>query len=59
MEWRNRLNQIIVQDSGQSLERIEQVTERDYFLSPEEAIDFGLIDALLLSEHDRVTAVEN
>jgi ATP-dependent Clp protease protease subunit len=59
MEWRNRLNQIIVQDSGQSLERIEQVTERDYFLSPEEAIDFGLIDALLLSEHDRVPAVEN
>ena len=60
MEWRNRLNQIIVQDSGKSLERIELVTERDYFLSPEEAIDFGLIDALLLSEHDRVPAnVEN
>ena len=60
MEWRKRLNQIIVQDSGKSLERIELVTERDYFLSPEEAIDFGLIDALLRSEHDRVPAnVEN
>ena len=52
MEWRSRLNQIMVQDTGQTLERIEHVTERDYFLAPEEAIDFGLIDALLPSVKD-------
>ena len=52
MEWRDRLNQILVEDTGQPLERIELVTERDYFLSPEEAIDFGLVDALLLSEKE-------
>jgi ATP-dependent Clp protease protease subunit len=52
MEWRNRLNKILVQDTGQSLERIELVTERDYFLSSDEAVDFGLIDGLLLSEHE-------
>jgi len=52
MEWRDRLNQILVRDTGQPLERIESVTERDYFLSPEEAIDFGLVDALLLSEKE-------
>ena len=50
--WRDRLNQILVEDTGQPLERIELVTERDYFLSPEEAIDFGLVDALLLSEKE-------
>ena len=50
VEWRDRLNQILVQDTGQPLERIELVTERDYFLSPAEAIDFGLIDGLLASE---------
>lgn len=49
MEWRKRLNQILVDDTGQSLERVEMVTQRDYFLSPEEAIDFGLIDGILTS----------
>ena len=52
MEWRQRLNQILVQDTDQPLERIELVTERDYFLSPDEAIDFGLIDGLLLNEQE-------
>ena len=56
MEWRSRLNQIMVQDTGQTLERIEHVTERDYFLAPEEAIDFGLIDALLPSVKDLASA---
>ena len=52
MEWRNRLNQILVADTGRSLEEIEKVTERDYFLSPEEAVDFGLIDGILTSSAD-------
>ena len=49
MEWRNRLNQILVSDTGRPLEEIEKVTERDYFLSPEEAVEFGLIDGILTS----------
>ena len=58
VEWRDRLNQILVQDTGQPLERIELVTERDYFLSPEEAIDFGLIDGLLASEKELAALVD-
>jgi ATP-dependent Clp protease, protease subunit len=49
MDWRQRLNQILVHDTGQSLERVEAVTERDYFLDPEEAKAFGLIDQILTS----------
>lgn len=49
MNWRTRLNDILVRDTGQSLERIEMVTERDYFLSAEEGIEFGLIDELLVN----------
>ncbi len=52
VEWRDRLNQILVDNTGQSRERIEQVTERDYFLSPDEAIDFGLIDNILTQAED-------
>ncbi|MBM3278482.1 MAG: ATP-dependent Clp protease proteolytic subunit [Candidatus Handelsmanbacteria bacterium] len=49
VEWRTRLNQLLETDTGQPLDRIAQVTERDYFLSPDEAKDFGLIDGILHS----------
>ncbi len=52
VNWRTRLNDILVQDTGQSLERIEMVTERDYFLSAEEGIEFGLIDEILVNASD-------
>lgn len=59
MNWRNRLNDILVRDTGQSLERIEMVTERDYFLSAEEGIEFGLIDELLVKATESETAKDN
>ena len=52
MDWRLRLNEILVRFTGQPVERIEEVTERDYFLSPDEAIDFGLIDNILTQAED-------
>ena len=42
-----RLNQIYVDHTGKSLEVIEQSIERDHFLSPEEAEEFGLIDEVV------------
>ena len=44
LSLRARLNGIYVEHTGQSLETIEQRMERDSFLSPEEAKEFGLID---------------
>ena len=56
MNWRTRLNDILVRDTGQPVERIEMVTERDYFLSAEEGIEFGLIDELLVNATESETA---
>jgi ATP-dependent Clp protease protease subunit len=39
-----RLNQILAHHTGQSLERVEKDTDRDHFLSPEEAKAYGLVD---------------
>lgn len=47
LKTRERLNQILAKHTGQSLERIRLDTERDYFLSGEEAKDYGLIDGIL------------
>jgi ATP-dependent Clp protease protease subunit len=49
MEWRRRLNRILVEHTGKDEETIDRVTDRSYFLSPDEARDFGLIDAVLTS----------
>lgn len=44
---RDRLNQILVKHTGQPLEKIEQDTERDNFMSGEESVKYGLIDQVL------------
>ncbi|MDH5772513.1 MAG: ATP-dependent Clp endopeptidase proteolytic subunit ClpP [Rhodospirillaceae bacterium] len=46
---RARLNQIYVEHTGQKLEVIEDAMERDRFLSPEEAKEFGMIDEVVYS----------
>jgi ATP-dependent Clp protease protease subunit len=46
---RARLNDIYAKHTGQPLSVIEEAVERDKFLSPEEAVEFGLIDAVVVS----------
>ena len=44
---RRRLNEIYAQQTGQPVEKIEKDTERDFFLSAEEAKEYGLVDRVL------------
>lgn len=44
---KKQLNQILSEASGQSLEKIEQDTERDFFLNAKEAKEYGLIDSII------------
>jgi ATP-dependent Clp protease protease subunit len=44
---RERLNRILSRHTGQPIERIERDTDRDRFLSGEEAVAYGLIDSVL------------
>ncbi|MCG3778181.1 MAG: ATP-dependent Clp protease proteolytic subunit [Nitrospira sp.] len=47
LKIRERLNEIMVKHTGQPLAKIAQDTERDYFLSAEEAKQYGLIDEVI------------
>lgn len=47
-----RLNQVYVKHTGQKLSVVEQSMERDNFMSPEEARDFGLIDEIVEHRED-------
>jgi len=47
LKTKARLNELLARHTGQSLERIEQDTDRDYFMSGAEAVSYGLIDTVL------------
>ncbi len=47
LKTKARLNELLARHTGQSLERIENDTDRDYFMSGTEAVDYGLIDTVL------------
>lgn len=44
---REKLNRIFVEHTGQAMDRIQQDTDRDYFLSATEAAEYGIIDSVL------------
>lgn len=49
LEIRERINHILAERTGQKLEKIEKDTDRDYYLNPKEAVEYGLIDKVVTS----------
>ncbi|MBQ1916817.1 MAG: ATP-dependent Clp endopeptidase proteolytic subunit ClpP [Lachnospiraceae bacterium] len=47
LKTKKRLNSILAENTGKSIEQITADTERDHYLSAEEALDYGLIDKVI------------
>lgn len=47
LKTKESLNRILAEHTGQDLKKVEKDTDRDYFLSPEEAKGYGLIDSII------------
>jgi ATP-dependent Clp protease protease subunit len=47
LKTKAQMNKILAERTGQPLEKIERDTERDYFLSADEAKDYGLVDQVI------------
>jgi ATP-dependent Clp protease, protease subunit len=47
IKMKRRLNEVYVKHTGQKYEVIERTLDRDYFMSAEQALEFGLVDAVL------------
>ncbi|MCC3237831.1 ATP-dependent Clp protease proteolytic subunit, partial [Pediococcus acidilactici] len=47
LKTRKELNKILAENSGQPLEKINLDTERDNYLSAQDAVDYGLIDGIM------------
>jgi ATP-dependent Clp protease protease subunit len=51
---RGRINEILAKHTGQELAKVADDADRDRFMSPEEAIEYGLIDQVITNQHDVV-----
>jgi ATP-dependent Clp protease protease subunit len=47
IDLRGKLDEIIAHHSGTDLEKVKKDTERDYFMDPEEAVEYGIIDRVI------------
>lgn len=52
LRLRDELNQILAEHTGQDLEKIREDTERDYFMTAQNAMEYGLIDKVMRSRAD-------
>lgn len=50
MRMKNELNGLLAEHSGQTIEKIKADTERDYYMSAQEAVEYGLIDKVVTSD---------
>lgn len=50
LRMKQRLNELLKHHTGQSLEKIEKDTDRDYFLSGEQAVEYGIIDQVVFDK---------
>jgi ATP-dependent Clp protease protease subunit len=50
LKLRDKINLILSSHTGQSLERIQKDTDRDYFMSSHEAKDYGLVDEVIIGK---------
>ena len=52
LKLKSKLNELIASHTGQSIKKVAKDTDRDYFMTAEEALEYGLIDNLLVSKSD-------
>ncbi|MFA4842525.1 MAG: ATP-dependent Clp endopeptidase proteolytic subunit ClpP [Candidatus Omnitrophota bacterium] len=50
LKMRDTINELLSKHTGQSLEKIQKDTDRDYFMSAQEAKDYGLIDEVIIGK---------
>ncbi|HWP48595.1 MAG TPA: ATP-dependent Clp endopeptidase proteolytic subunit ClpP [Candidatus Limnocylindrales bacterium] len=51
LRMKDELNRILVKHTGQKMERIQADTDRDFFMTPQQAKEYGLIDEMIERKH--------
>jgi ATP-dependent Clp protease protease subunit len=58
LRWRKTLNEALARHTGKPVDQIERDSDRDYYLSAQEAKDYGLVDHVVTSTRDAQAAVQ-
>jgi ATP-dependent Clp protease protease subunit len=58
MRLQELIRNILVKHTGQSVEKITHDTDRDFYLNPEQAVEYGLVDEILRKAGEEVTKTE-
>lgn len=59
LRLKDDLNNILSKHTGQSLEKIEKDTDRDFFMNAQEALNYGLIDKVITTKSEATTKENN
>ncbi|MCF7804050.1 MAG: ATP-dependent Clp protease proteolytic subunit [Candidatus Marinimicrobia bacterium] len=51
-KMRTKINKLISEETGQDLEKVKEDTDRDYWMSPDEAVEYGLISKVVTNRKD-------
>ncbi len=59
LQWRDKLNEILAEKTGQPIDRVAKDADRDFFMSADEALEYGLIDEVLMPSGDDKLVIED
>ena len=59
LKTKKKLNEILAANTGQSVETIAEDTERDNFMSAQEALEYGLVDQIIVNHDETRSEAEN
>ena len=52
LRWRSKVNEILSKLTGNSVEKIERDSDRDFFMGAEEALKYGIVDRVIENKKD-------
>ena len=52
LRWRTKINEILSKTTGKSVEQIEKDSDRDFYMTAEEALKYGIVDKVIESKRD-------
>ncbi|RKX34727.1 MAG: ATP-dependent Clp protease proteolytic subunit [Verrucomicrobia bacterium] len=52
IRWRRTLNEILARHSGKDIEQVEKDSDRDYYMTGQEALEYGLVDHVIEAKED-------
>ncbi len=58
IRWRRTLNEIIAKHSGKTPDQVEKDSDRDYYMSAQEALAYGIVDKVFESKNDVATTLK-